>query len=360
MTGVFMVLSVGQFRSTIQNNNEIPGGPVPVGKRYLSWSWFRFLVAALLLVAAGLKAYQLATQPVLGEAWLDTRSVGVAVVQFELIFGVWLISGIRPRLARWATLVCFTIFGFISLYRAVAGHQSCGCFGPVQVNPWVTFGLDAMVVVFTAAASLKPSSIQSRHETSLRWAAAVASYLFVGSLVAVWTMAGPRPVVLADGAGDLIGEGEFVILEPETWMGRPFPLASHIDIGQRLMSGRWLVVLYHHDCSSCRKALPRYRRLAAATHGDPQAARVALIELPPYAAYADEGRPPDGADSHYEQGRLTDAKEWFVQTPTVIHLDTGDVIKVEPPAHAVAPIVPAPGHHLTALSYDPQGKVAPQ
>ena len=74
----------------------------------------RLFLALLLLTAAGLKAHQLATGPLLGPGLLESRWFLVAVVEFELFFGLWLISGLfsfatwcrRYRLLRVVRLYC--------------------------------------------------------------------------------------------------------------------------------------------------------------------------------------------------------------------------------------------------------------
>jgi hypothetical protein len=45
--------------------------------------------AIVLLVAAALKCHELATIPVIGNAWLDFRWLLMATVEFELFFGLW-------------------------------------------------------------------------------------------------------------------------------------------------------------------------------------------------------------------------------------------------------------------------------
>ena len=105
------------------------------------WTVLRLIVAAILLFAAGMKAWQLATQPyltgaTLGEGLFHARWFNICVVEFELAFGIWLIFGLLPRLTWLATVGLFTVFGGVSLYKALSGEASCGCFGAAQVNPW--------------------------------------------------------------------------------------------------------------------------------------------------------------------------------------------------------------------------------
>ena len=129
--------------STIKQENT-PPDVKRLGRR---WNTLRLIVAAILLFAAGMKAWQLATIPTIGEGLLHARWFNIAVVEFELAFSIWLISGILPRLTRLATIGLFTTFAGVSLYKALLGEASCGCFGAAQVNPWFTATLDIAIVV---------------------------------------------------------------------------------------------------------------------------------------------------------------------------------------------------------------------
>jgi hypothetical protein len=60
---------------------------------------FRWATPLVLLVAAVLKAHQLATEPVFGASLLESRWLLVAVVQYELFLAFWLLSGLFPRTA---------------------------------------------------------------------------------------------------------------------------------------------------------------------------------------------------------------------------------------------------------------------
>ena len=147
-------------------------------------------------------------------------------------------------------------------------------------------------------------------------------WLLVG-VPAVFAVATYQPAVLAEN-GIIIGDDSVVILEPERWIGKRFPLLpfiedapGQVELGERplqeqLSEGIWIVLLYHHDCPECREAITGYEQLAARSAADANALRVALIEVPPY----------DETDSlrrlsnvPYALGRLTDKREWFVQTP---------------------------------------------
>ena len=83
---------------------------------YCGWSILRFVIAAILLTAAFLKAHQLATVPSLGEGLLHARWFNILVVEFELLLGIWLIIGLFPRLTWLITIGCFSVFALVSLY----------------------------------------------------------------------------------------------------------------------------------------------------------------------------------------------------------------------------------------------------
>ena len=71
----------------------------------------------VLLTAAGLKCHQLSTEPILAKTWLDARWLLITAVEFELFFGLWLLSNNLPRLTWLAALGCFSLFTCISLYK---------------------------------------------------------------------------------------------------------------------------------------------------------------------------------------------------------------------------------------------------
>ena len=117
----------------------------------------RVVLAAVLLVAAGLKGHQLATEPVLDTGFLDFRWLLTATVEFELFFGLWLLAGLLPRVTWAAALGCFGLFACVSLYKALSGYTTGGYFCRVPVNPWYTAMLDATVVL--ALLRWRPSGV---------------------------------------------------------------------------------------------------------------------------------------------------------------------------------------------------------
>ncbi|MBI2805192.1 MAG: DUF1573 domain-containing protein [Planctomycetes bacterium] len=75
-----------------------------------------------------------------------SAEVQLAIVEFEIFLGIWLLTG-AAAVGAWLTaLTTFTIFAGISFYLGVIGQTSCGCFGRFPPSPWWAFALDAVVI----------------------------------------------------------------------------------------------------------------------------------------------------------------------------------------------------------------------
>ena len=178
----------------------------------LRWLVMRFVVAVIVLTAAFMKAYQLATEPSFGEGLFHARWFNILVVEFELFFGIWLMVGLLPKLTWLATIGCFSIFALISLFKALSGEVSCGCFGAVTVNPWITTVFDVGVIgsllAFRPASSIsvvnapKIDLLLERYwlrstflaTSILLLAVTIHVYLFFGSFVGLGNFMTPQEI----------------------------------------------------------------------------------------------------------------------------------------------------------------------
>jgi hypothetical protein len=295
----------------------------------------RTVLAAILIGAAVLKGHQLATEPVLGSGLLSSRVFLITLVELEWLFGVWLVAGMYPKWTWRVAVGCFGLFACVSLYKGLSGDASCGCFGRVTVSPWWTLTMDLAAV---AALLLWAPREQAPKGEAAHGVLARRSRLFpLGILLVVVLFAGIsgaiamasfRPAMLADD-GVIIGPGNVIVLEPEKWVGKRFPLLPHIQdypgrlapgeqpLRERLRQGNWIVVLYHHDCPKCLNEMPKYEQLARLSAADLTAPRVVLIEIPPYGEANSVKLVPNAA---CVLGRLSDEKEWLVETPAELPL----------------------------------------
>lgn len=297
----------------------------------------RCVLAAILLVAAGLKAHQLATEPVVGDGFLflSSRAVMVVELECEIILGVWLLSGVFSKLAWLVTTACFAAFAVITYSKAVRGEASCGCFGAVTVSPWITLVMDVGAVA--ALMLLRRGFWQSRPamRKALRLTVACVVAMGLGAPAAVAAMSFKAATI--DPAGQILGSGKYVLLEPEAWTGKKLPLFRYLHMDkaegegevevdvEKLAEGKWAVILYRHDCPHCREELGRMRKGLEGA----EAPRTAFIELPPYGA----GRAaflPTGKNLLF--GKLDDSRRWLVETPVMLSLK--DAIVQSVPAGA--------------------------
>jgi len=280
----------------------------------------RVLLGGILIAAAILKCYGARRGQVSEPALLRSIYAQVALVEAELILGAWLISGIAPRISHVAALLAFSCFLIAACYEVTLRARSCGCFGPVPMDPRLTAILDtaALIVLLSCRQACQLSGEIPR---------AVRGFtVLVGCAVA---LAAPAFMYRPPDTRRVI------FLEPDRWQGNEFPVLRYINDGGELREGNWLVMLYRHDCPTCEAAMPAYLELAKrVSHRRKAATRIAFVELPPY-----ESNPAHTPDAHWFA--LANSKEWAGATPIVVLLGDGIVktavqgeAALSPPAQA--------------------------
>jgi hypothetical protein len=282
------------------------------------------LLGILLLTAAILKGWQLLTEPVANEDIWSNRAFLIFTVEFELAFGIWLLSGLFKRAAWLAALGCFSMFAVITLYKGFSGADSCGCFGAVKVNPWITLcviDLPAVIAllifspqngllsnIFTWRSHVIPNAVRNPQISG-----GFAAYLVVVILVLAITtsvLALNKPATVTS---------SYEVLEPETWIGKRLPIVDYIDIGKQLEKGNWLVLFYHHDCPDCQKAIANLGWPGHQFGIEKTDLKVAIIEMPPYGG---------SIETSCTYGRLLNVKEWFISTPAVVLMKNRKITQV--------------------------------
>jgi thiol-disulfide isomerase/thioredoxin len=231
-----------------------------------------------------------------------------------LALGIWLLSGLFKRAAWLAAVACFSLFCCVTLYKGLTGAASCGCFGNVHVNPWVTlFAIDLPAVL---ALLLFRPKIETRdilnvmHWLQPRPTLAQFCIVFLAGLSAI---AVSSPVLLLN--EPKLATSQYEVLEPETWVGKELPIIDHIDIGEKLKTGNWLIMLYHYDCPNCAEAIPKIEQMAKELQGNEDVLRFALVEVPPYGPAETDTVSPN---TTCVLGKLDTSMQWFVTTPALI------------------------------------------
>ncbi len=203
----------------------------------------RLALGGLILAAAGMKAYALALDPLVQDWFLASPRLLVAVIEVETLLGLWLLSGWSARAGWVAALGFFGVMAGTSLYLALSGQSSCGCFGQVPVSPWLTFAIDlaavGALVIFRPTPAGNPSTAAGAQRLlkSVARAAALLALLAGGSLLAF-----DDPLeALARLRGDLIAvqpplsdAGEGVLGSERTFQVR---LVNHADRPVRILGG---------------------------------------------------------------------------------------------------------------------------
>jgi hypothetical protein len=263
-----------------------------------------------------MKAHQAATRPSAGGDVLSSAGVVACVTGLEVGLGLMLVTGAYPRTTRRVTLACFTVFAGVASYKTFAGDSSCGCFGQIQVAPWLTLAFDLTAVGALAMCGLgNPTRPAAPNHRSL---AAVAVALAAAAAGAVLALTPEAVPVTPD--GDFVGAGRVVVLQPKDWIGKPFPLRKYVEIDEDLSRGRWTLILFQRDCPKCQSVLNRHQ-VGAPARGD----RLVLIEVPPPGEPGSSDAPIPGC----VYGRLAGTKEWFVELPVCLELIDGKVGSVQ-------------------------------
>jgi len=274
--------------------------------------FFPILVGLFLLFAAFLKLRGFLAVP------FGDRMLTVLAIEIELFLACWLLSGLWPRASRIAAGGCFAVFFAVASFKAVSGAETCGCLGPdLSPKPGVMAAMDAGILLLLGLGG------RSVSRPGGRWRKTFVLMWLPLALTAGWLMATARAkTVNEDG---IIGtSGPVVVLEPERWVGKRFPLLDHIDIGGEVAQGRWLVIFHRQECEVCQRVVPEYLRQAEELRA--REIKLALVEVPPYG----ESLRGKGA----LQGRLAADRDWFVQTPALVWVTDGRVERAETVQHA--------------------------
>jgi len=89
--------------------------------------------------------------------------ISVFVVVFEVVLGVFLLIGYKPKFTVWSLLAMIVFFTFLTFYAAwFEKVKDCGCFGDfLKLTPWQSFWKDVIllvmiVILFIGQRHIKP------------------------------------------------------------------------------------------------------------------------------------------------------------------------------------------------------------
>ena len=328
------------------------------------------VVAAILKVHEGFNVYIPSWQEKgVWESW----EFFLVQIPVEFALGVWMVSGLFRKAAWVGGVVAYAIFIGVTLYKGFSGAESCGCFGQVQVNPWITlFAIDIpffvlLAVFYPRHQRLLPPPWPHVGHAIVTAVPVFAALIFISPLLVAfrpefikpedWAVQTPpvRPQVVQpqvepeqpELTPESIVEPEAVQPEPEQVSVEPvldttqarvqeavkeepkaqtlWPWLEHIDIAEQMKEGIVITYLYHHDCPTCAESVPKYEAYSKKM-GDEEF-RIAYVAIPPYGR---EGEGPVPADTACLHGKLTDKQKWAITSPFVVALIDGAVVKTWP------------------------------
>src|SRR5690606_2645726 len=75
--------------------------------------------------------------------------ISIVVVVFEVVLGVFLLVGYKPKFTVWSLLIMIVFFTFLTFYSAYFDKvKDCGCFGDaLKLTPWESFTKDIILLV---------------------------------------------------------------------------------------------------------------------------------------------------------------------------------------------------------------------
>lgn len=281
------------------------------------WPFAVGIVVVVLMAAAGLKTADLMSRPAELSGLWGSRELGVALVLGEICLCAWLISGLFYRWAWRGLIVVLGMFTAYNFYQALMGKSSCGCFGQVSVNPWITMVLDIVLLAIVIACHPRASVEQSGKRFFRVRLGITGILLSVGIVVSFGlAMMGEPKQSVSESAHVIPGVevyGSLTIIDPTQWNGKMIALNEVMVMPENWTTGAWRMVFFRHDCSSCQKEVPELLAMASANTKE----RFLFVEVPPLAPVG-MGLIPAGAS--VKTTTLDPKKEWFVQTPVEVTL----------------------------------------
>jgi thiol-disulfide isomerase/thioredoxin len=276
----------------------------------------------VLIVASVLKIHQLLTEPIISKGFWESWLFFVIQIPLELGLGIWLVSGLFRKAAWMIAVLAFGLFIAVTLQKGLTGAESCGCFGRVKVNPWITL-LVIDIPLFLGLVIFRPKGLKLLPPP---WPKAahffgVAIPTFIAFSVII-------PLLIFNKPADKTEKYE--VVKPEEWIRKEkqaykeWSMLKHIDIADSLRSNVAIVMFYSTECETCHEAIPLYDRMGRDMAGNEDSIRFAFIEVPPYASKQDSLVPDD---TPCLRGKLDSSKRWFIQTPLVVVVKDGVAVK---------------------------------
>ncbi len=248
------------------------------------------------------------------------------VLRFEIAAEL-IVAGVMvllPPLARWIGVAMLTAFVPVLVGDLLLGASSCGCFGGVEVNPWVTLVTDITFLLgLLVLGRREPRLALTRNLPTSRVLVAGAWSLL--SVIVAFGPSAPAPTM----DGDPVEAGSSVALalpadgyympQYQDWIGRPF---RELDLARwaknlpdDLEIGPQYVIFYRKDCEHCHELMELH---FSGSLEQPTTA----IAVPERHGFPTENLQPFECNE-CRVAELPAGIDWFLQTPVLVRLVDG-------------------------------------
>lgn len=280
--------------------------------------FFRLVVGVLLLAAAFLKTLEFWTGA--HRVAIDwTTGSTVILVQYEIALGLSLAFGLASAFVDKICIATFSCFAVFSIGSGILGNESCGCFGAIEIPPFVTALVDVVIVaVLLLLCDIQPIASRGVSRTNILLVVLMGVGFSAINLAGFFRLAGAPAL----DNSTVHSKASIVRLEPRKWIGHPCPLLPYVRSLTNLDVGNWFLVLYRPGCADCEKVLSRMEDFTAGGN-------VAAVSTSPSLTR------PKQEHSDLKYGSLSTGVTWIVDTPIVIVLRDGRVKAVLPIDHVI-------------------------
>jgi hypothetical protein len=260
----------------------------------------------------------------LGGLGLDLRFVLEFSIAVELVVVVAMI--LLPGLARPIGIAMLALFMPVLVGDLLLGASSCGCFGAVQVPPWVTLATDGFFLLCLVFAARGVRSLRMTTTQATWRVVAVGVLAMLSVAVAFGLTAGGAPVPADGGAAQTAagssGPAEgYYLPNLEAWIGSEFAsldLATWIrGLPDDLDVGSQYLLFYRLDCEHCHELMEVY-------FSDSVPLPTTAVAVPEKHGFPTEGIQPF-ACGECRLAELPQGFDWFLQTPVLVQLADGIV-----------------------------------
>jgi len=258
-----------------------------------------------------------------GGVGLDLRFVLEFSIAVELVAVGAMV--LLPGIARVVGIAMLGSFLPVLIGDVAMGASSCGCFGAVQIPPWVTlvtdlFFLGSLLFVAHGVPALKiPRSLST-------WrVVAVGLWSVLSVALAFGLTSSGTPVDGSDiDTNPVAARGPdqgYYLPDYSTWVGQPFlelDIAAWVrGLPDDLEQGQQYVLFYRMDCEHCHELMEFF-------FAEELASPTTAVAVPEKAGFPTIGVQPFVCQE-CRRAELPSGVDWFMQTPVLVKLGDGVV-----------------------------------